>query len=225
VWSAWRRFWPGNLSFVKRVAFVLLALILVAIVGSACSTTKVAAPVRDTHTRGGCPADEVGDTCSTEHEVHVAATTTTTVPPVATSTTNGVSQVGNGPLVAPCVDTGSAPQFEPNTIVMACATGEVNVDDIVWSDWNEAIDGGPRQADGTGVFNWDHCLPNCAQGQESSQQVTVTLSNPVSYHGATVWGTLEIDTSAGNLPGYLSTPYENGNVSQLLFALPDFGAP
>jgi hypothetical protein len=62
-------------------------------------------------------------------------------------------------------------------------------------------------------------------GQEFQSQVTVTLSNPVIYHGATVWGTLEVDSSAGDLPGYLSTPSENGNVSQLLFPLPDFGVP
>jgi hypothetical protein len=86
---------------VKRLAFVLLALILVAIVGSACSTTKVAAPVRAARERSGCPADETDDTCSTEHRVDVAATTPTTapapdttIPAVTTTTTGGGSQGG-----------------------------------------------------------------------------------------------------------------------------------
>jgi hypothetical protein len=148
--------------------------------------------------------------------------TTTTL--LATMSTTGASQIGNGPLVDSC-DMEGAPQFEPTVIVMACATGDVKVDDIGWLDWNEAVGGGPRQADGNAVFNWDNCIPNCAMGQEFQSQVTVTLSNPVIYHGATVWGTLEVDSSAGDLPGYLSTPSENGNVSQLLFPLPDFGVP
>jgi hypothetical protein len=209
--------WPGNLHFVKRPALVLLALMLVAIVGSACSTTKVAAPARTTSTQAGCPADETGDTCSTAHQIHVTATTTTTA-------TSGVSQVGNGPLVAPC-DQGGTAKFEPTIIYLACADGNTSVTDIVWSDWNETVGGGPVEADGTGVFNWNNCDPSCAQGQTFSVQVAIALTNPVIFQGTKVWGTFDINTNAGDLPGSFSTPPENGTVSQLTYALPDFGAP
>jgi hypothetical protein len=43
------------------------------------------------HAPSGCPANATGDTCATEHQVHIAPTTTTTVPPTTTTTIPSVS--------------------------------------------------------------------------------------------------------------------------------------
>jgi hypothetical protein len=91
--------------------------------------------------------------------------------------------------------------------------------------WNETVFGSPKEAEGNGVFNWNNCVPDCASGQFSKSQVTITLSNPITVDGSLVWGTMELNTTAGNLPGDLSTPPEQGNVSQLLFPDSSFGAP
>jgi hypothetical protein len=139
-----------------------------------------------------------------------AASTSTTAP--------GISPVGNQPELATC----GQPQFEPSSILLDCGAGGVQVTDIVWSTWNTTELGSGPLASGSGQFNWDDCVPNCAQGETYSDPVMITLSNPVSYQGSEVWGTIEVDDANNNfnLPGDLATPPSSSSVVRLVFSLP-----
>lgn len=174
----------------------------------------------------GCSTHAQQDTASTPTE----SSTTTSIPvtsPTDSSTTTSIpatSTTGSGPLVASC-NAGGSPQFEPSIIYMSCADGNLSVTKLIWSAWNETVFGSPREALGTGIFNVNDCVPDCAQGHFSSTQVSVTLSNPVRNEGAIVWGTLQINSATGALPGDLASPPSNVDVDQLLFPVSAFGAP
>jgi len=165
----------------------------------------------------------VGSACT--HVVSLPAPRITPVPSttgIASTTTapTGISPVGNQPMIASC----GPPEFEPTLITLACGDGGVSITNIIWSVWNSAVLGSTAPvAEGNATFNWNHCIPNCAEGQTSSVPVTITASNLVSYAGSQVWGTLEVDTTRSygpTLPGDLESPPATGLVDSLLFTLP-----
>lgn len=94
------------------------------------------------------------------------------VPSVALAATGSTS---GKPFAINCFST----QFKPKKIVVACGDGGTWLGKLRWSSW------GATSATGSGVFNWNDCTPDCAQGQIKSGPVKVTLSNPKTCPGQT----------------------------------------
>ena len=95
------------------------------------------------------------------------------------------------------------PAQKPEAITFTCADGNMYVDQILWSEWNNT---GAR---GTGTYNVNDCEPDCADGTMLRGPVDITLSNPTEYKGKFYLRTLVINSADGkNLPNSTSDTYE-----------------
>jgi hypothetical protein len=95
------------------------------------------------------------------------------------------------------------PTQKPEAITFTCADGNMYVDLILWSEWNQT---GAR---GTGTYNVNDCEPDCADGTMLRGPVDITLSNPTEYKGKFYLRTLVINSADGkNLPKMTSDTYE-----------------
>ena len=95
------------------------------------------------------------------------------------------------------------PTQKPEAITFTCADGNMYVDQILWSEWNQT---GAR---GTGTYNVNDCEPDCADGTMLRGPVDITLSNPTEYKGKFYLRTLVINSADGkNLPKMTSDTYE-----------------
>jgi hypothetical protein len=65
-------------------------------------------------------------------------------------------------------DCGNKPAVEPKTFVFTCDSSGY-LTKLTWNSWNAPT------ATGTGVLYTDNCVPNCASGQWSHQNVDVVL--------------------------------------------------
>jgi hypothetical protein len=95
------------------------------------------------------------------------------------------------------------PTQKPEAITFTCADGNMYVDQILWSEWNQT---GAR---GTGTYNVNDCDPDCADGTMLRGPVDITLSDPTEYKGKFYLRTLVINSADGkNLPNSTSDTYE-----------------
>lgn len=108
------------------------------------------------------------------------ATTTTTAPvkvSAVTSTGTALPQsappVSSAPIPANTITIGAWTGVKPQTIWFSGDSGNV-VTNIVWSSWS------PSTGVGQGSWNYDNCVPDCAQGTETPYSATITVSNPSS---------------------------------------------
>ena len=97
-------------------------------------------------------------------------------------------------LAFPCTPTRGM-QAEPPRIYLA-ADGSGFITRMVWTGWGTAT------ATGTGSYEIDNCMPNCAQGTYTGYPATVTLSRPELYPPSfELDGYTRILVSAPSAPG------------------------
>jgi hypothetical protein len=65
---------------------------------------------------------------------------------------------------------------------------------IAWTSWT------PSTASGTGTFNQDNCVPDCASGAHTTSQVAVSLTNPGQYLGRLVFQNVTVSPISGGAP-------------------------
>ena len=82
-------------------------------------------------------------------------------------------------------------EHKPKAITLTCADGGLYVDEITWTTWNKT------GATGTGIFNENLCEPSCADGQQVSAPVKITLSDLSPRKGRNYLRTLDITTHDG----------------------------
>ena len=83
------------------------------------------------------------------------------------------------------------PEHKPTTITITCADGGLYVDEITWITWKKT------GAIGTGTFNENLCEPSCADGQQVSAPVKITLTDLSPRKGKNYLRTLDITTQDG----------------------------
>ena len=82
-------------------------------------------------------------------------------------------------------------EHKPKAITLTCADGGLYVDEITWITWKKT------GAIGTGTFNENLCEPSCADGQQVSAPVKITLSDLSPRKGKNFLRTLDITTQDG----------------------------
>lgn len=70
-------------------------------------------------------------------------------------------------------DCANAGRYEPTAISLTCGDGSATAQDLSWSRW------GASEAVGRGSVDQISCVPNCANGQDVSYRVLLTLGEPV----------------------------------------------
>lgn len=119
------------------------------------------------------------------------ASTTTSAPPAAVPTGGPASSVATPAAVPPaaqppppppdpytyalpgCYTDGDPPQERPTVQpFQTCADGSRRLEAMSWSSWGNA------GAQGTGIFSFNVCEPNCAQGHRAQYGVDVSAFNP-----------------------------------------------
>jgi hypothetical protein len=90
-----------------------------------------------------------------------------------------------------CANTG---RYEPTTITFTCGDGTAAAQDLSWSRW------GASEAVGHGTVNQVSCVPNCANGQDVSYRVQLTLSEPIKAASGTAYFTRITVTFLGSSP-------------------------
>ena len=83
------------------------------------------------------------------------------------------------------------PEYKPEVITLTCADGGLYVDEIIWSTWNKT------GATGTGTFFENLCDPSCAEGEQVSAPVKITLTDLSPRKGKNYLRTLDITTQDG----------------------------
>ena len=83
------------------------------------------------------------------------------------------------------------PEYKPKAITLTCADGGLYVDEITWTTWKKS------GATGTGTFNENLCEPRCAEGEQVSASVKITLSDLSPRKGKNYLRTLDITTEDG----------------------------
>ena len=83
------------------------------------------------------------------------------------------------------------PEHKPEAITLTCADGGLYVDQISWKSWNKS------GASGTGTFYENLCEPSCAEGEQVSAPVNITLTDLSPRKGKNYLRTLDITTSDG----------------------------
>ena len=83
------------------------------------------------------------------------------------------------------------PEQKPKAITLTCADGGLYVDEITWTTWNKT------GATGTGTFNENLCEPSCAEGEQVSAPVNITLTDLSPRKGKNYLRTLDITTQDG----------------------------
>jgi hypothetical protein len=82
-------------------------------------------------------------------------------------------------------------EHKPEAITLTCADGGLYVDEITWTTWNKT------GATGTGTFNENLCEPSCAEGEQVSAPVKITLTDLSPRKGKNYLRTLDITTQDG----------------------------
>jgi hypothetical protein len=80
---------------------------------------------------------------------------------------------------------------KPKAITVTCADGGLYVDQISWKSWNKS------GASGTGTFYENLCEPSCAEGEQVSAPVNITLTDLSPRKGKNYLRTLDITTQDG----------------------------
>ena len=83
------------------------------------------------------------------------------------------------------------PEHKPEAITLTCADGGLYVDQISWKTWSKS------RASGTGTFNENLCEPSCAEGEQVSAPVNITLTDLSPRKGKNYLRTLDITTQDG----------------------------
>jgi hypothetical protein len=74
---------------------------------------------------------------------------------------------------------------KPTDMLIACGDGNVWVRSLRWSTWTSL------KATGVGTWQQNNCLPDCARGRFLDYPVTLTLSEPMTGQGTTIFGSVE----------------------------------
>ena len=82
-------------------------------------------------------------------------------------------------------------EHKPKAITLTCADGGLYVDEITWTTWNKT------GAIGTGNFYENLCEPSCAEGEQVSAPVNMTLTDLSARKGKNYLRTLDITTQDG----------------------------
>ena len=83
------------------------------------------------------------------------------------------------------------PEYKPKAITLTCADGGLYVDQISWKTWSKS------GASGTGTFYENLCEPSCAEGEQVSAPVIITLTDLSPRKGKNYLRTLDISTQDG----------------------------
>lgn len=119
--------------------------------------------------------------------------TTLTTPTTVTTPTVPVAGPGGSGRVDVVGDCQTA-QYEPTSIVVACADAGIVARALHWTAW------GPTSATGSGLVATNGCVPNCAQGTPASYPASVMLSGVASSSAGPVFTTLSVHYDTGG-PG------------------------
>jgi len=82
-------------------------------------------------------------------------------------------------------------EHKPKAITLTCADGGLYVDEITWTTWDKT------GATGTGTFYQNLCEPSCAEGEQVSAPVEITLTDLSARKGKNYLRTLDIFTQDG----------------------------
>jgi len=82
-------------------------------------------------------------------------------------------------------------EHKPKAITLTCADGGLYLDEITWTSWNKT------GATGTGTFYENLCEPSCAEGEQVSAPVKITLTDLSPRKGKNYLRTLDITTKDG----------------------------
>ena len=83
------------------------------------------------------------------------------------------------------------PEYKPKAITLTCADGGLYVDEIIWTTWSKT------GAAGTGIFYENLCEQSCAEGEQVSAPVKITLTDLSPRKGKNYLRTLDISTQDG----------------------------
>jgi len=83
------------------------------------------------------------------------------------------------------------PTHKPKAMTLTCADGGLYVDEITWTTWDKT------GATGTGTFYENLCEPSCAEGEQVSAPVKITLTDLSPRKGKNYLRTLDITTQDG----------------------------
>jgi hypothetical protein len=83
------------------------------------------------------------------------------------------------------------PEYKPKAITLTCADGGIYIDEIIWTTWSKT------GATGTGTFFENLCEPSCAEGEQVSAPVKITLTDLSPRKGKNYLRTLDISTQDG----------------------------
>lgn len=81
-----------------------------------------------------------------------------------------VAPQSNVAIIDNCANAG---RVEPKTIQLTCGDGTAVAEALSWSQWSS------ETAIGHGIIDEVSCIPDCANGQNVSYKVALTLSKPV----------------------------------------------
>jgi hypothetical protein len=81
-----------------------------------------------------------------------------------------VAPQSNVAIIDDCANAG---RVEPKTIQLTCGDGTAVAEGLSWSQWSSGT------AIGHGLIDEVSCIPDCANGQNVSYKVALTLSEPV----------------------------------------------
>jgi hypothetical protein len=135
----------------------------------------------------------VGSSSPTVHPgafgVHRHAPVTTTS--ILAATTTSAAPL---PEVESCGNSPGAVQLRPAFIGFGCAAVNTAVTAIAWTSWTSST------ASGTGTFNQDNCVPDCASGAHTTSKAAVSLTNPGQYLGRLVFQNVTVSPISGRAP-------------------------
>jgi predicted nucleic acid-binding Zn ribbon protein len=97
---------------------------------------------------------------------------TISTPSVSSTSTSLPASTEPSTTALPTVTVGSFVGVEPTSMVLSADGGD-EVSNITWSSWSSA------GAVGEGTQTVQHCVPDCADGTETTAPTTLTLSDPV----------------------------------------------
>jgi len=75
--------------------------------------------------------------------------------------------------------------YKPTQMLIACGDGNARVRDLQWRSWSA------RAASGTGTWEQNTCMPDCARGRFLAYAVSLLLSEPIHAQGTTIFGRVE----------------------------------
>lgn len=74
------------------------------------------------------------------------------------------------------------PETKPAYLILACADANTQGVHLSWTKW------GPTEADATGAYTWNTCVPNCAASKAwDKAAANFTLNRPVNAGSKVGW--------------------------------------